>query len=104
MRESHEFRTSIRHKLFKEQNGICVYCKKQIKDKPSLDHVIPLDLMDDNEQHIENYVVCCQKCNKNKANYIVFSNLTDREIYPIIDVDYYFRVKQIINNFKDRRI
>ena len=103
MRESTEFRIELRKKLYKEQNGICVYCRREIKGKPSLDHVIPLDLMEENEKHIENYVVCCQWCNKNKANYVVFSNLTDREIYPMIDVDYYFRVKQIIKNFKDRR-
>lgn len=102
MRETREFRIDTRNRLHKEQNGVCVYCKKEIKGKPSLDHIIPLDLMEENEQHIENYVVCCQSCNKNKANHIVFSNLTDREIYPLIDVDYYFRVKEIIKNFKDR--
>lgn len=102
MRESDSFRIDTRKRLYNEQNGVCVYCKKEIKGKPSLDHVIPLDLMEENEQHIENYVVCCQPCNKNKGNLIVFSNLTDKEIYPMIDVDYYFRVKQIIKNFKDK--
>lgn len=103
MRETREFRIDTRKRLYNEQNGVCVYCKKEIKGKPSLDHVIPLDLMEENEQHIENYVVCCQSCNKNKGNHIVFSNLTDREIYPLIDVDYYFRVKEIIKNFKDKK-
>ncbi len=102
MRETTEFRIDTRKRLYDEQNGVCVYCKKEIKGKPSLDHVIPLDLMEENEQHIENYVVCCRSCNKNKGNLIVFSNLTDREIYPMIYVDCYFRVKQITKNFKHK--
>ena len=98
MRESKQFRLNTRETLFTEQKGVCVYCGEMIKGKPSLDHVIPLDLMEENDEHIENYVVCCTPCNKNKGNRVVFSNLMDRIIYPMIDVDYYFRVKDIIKN------
>jgi len=98
MREDKTFRIKTRERLYKEQNGVCVYCKEKIKGKPSLDHVIPLDLMEENEQHIENYVACCPECNKNKRNHVVFSCLTDGIVYPMIDVDYFFRVKQIVKN------
>lgn len=101
MRESHDFRTSTRARLFKEQKGVCVYCKRPIKGKPSLDHVIPLHHMEENDEHLENYVVTCIGCNKRKGDLIVFSNLADREIYPMIDTPYFFRVYDIQFNNKD---
>jgi CRISPR/Cas system Type II protein with McrA/HNH and RuvC-like nuclease domain len=99
-RESHDFRISMRERLFEVQNGICVYCKKKIVGKPSLDHVIPLNL--GGGSYDENFVVCHTQCNKNKLDYIVFSSLEDKEIYPLIDVPYFFKVSYIqTNKFKE---
>jgi CRISPR/Cas system Type II protein with McrA/HNH and RuvC-like nuclease domain len=103
MRESGSFRIAMRAKLYKSQNGVCAYCKRLIKGKPSLDHIIPLNAMEVNEYNQENYVVTCIACNKRKGDRIVFSNLLDREIYPIIDVPYFFRLNDIQYNFKDKK-
>jgi len=102
MRESHDFRISLRQKLFKDQNGICAYCNKPIIGKPSLDHVIPLDSMEDNDQNPANYVVSCIGCNKRKGNHLIFTNLLDGEIYPMVDVPYFFHVYDIQYNFRDK--
>lgn len=103
MRESGTFRISMRAKLFKSQNGICGYCHRKIKGKPSLDHIIPLNAMEENDCHLDNYIVTCIACNKRKGDRIVFSNLFDKEIYPIIDVPYFFRINEIQYNFKDKK-
>ena len=101
MREEHKFRITTREMIFKEQGGICIYCKKPIVGKPSLDHIIPIE---HHEPYADgNYVVTCIPCNKRKGNRIVFSNLFDREIYPIIDIPYFFKWDYIqTNNFKER--
>ena len=96
MRESHQFRIEMRKKKFQEQNGICLYCRKPIVGKPSLDHIIPVDL--GNGIGEDNFCVACEPCNKNKLNYVVFTNLFDREIYPVISVPYFFRAKYIQTN------
>jgi CRISPR/Cas system Type II protein with McrA/HNH and RuvC-like nuclease domain len=101
VREDHKFRIDTREMIFKEQEGICVYCKKPIIGKPTLDHIIPIQ---DHEAYSEdNYVVCCIKCNKNKGNYIVFTNLFDKEIYPVITVPYFAKWDYIqTNKFKEK--
>ena len=102
-RESHEFRKSTRARLAKEQGNVCAYCKRPIKGKPSLDHIIPLNAMEENDAHEENYIVSCVPCNKRKGDYIVFSLLSDRMIYPMIEVPFFFRAKEIQFNFKDKK-
>jgi len=89
-RESKKFRLSTRESLYKSQNGLCAYCKRVIKGKPSVDHIIPVSLMDENKCNPDNYVVTCIGCNKRKGDNIIFSNLIDREIYPVIDIPYFF--------------
>lgn len=103
MRETHSKRISLRARLFKEQNGICGYCGRKIKGKPSLDHIIPLDLMEENFEHPENYIVTCIPCNKRKGNSVVFSSLEDRKVYPMLDIPYFFRASEIQYNHKDRK-
>lgn len=95
-RDSHKNRIEKRANLFKHQKGICGYCHKPIKDKPSLDHIIPIVLGGDNS--IENSIVCCKNCNYHKHDYIVFSSVYDKMVYPIIDVPFFFRVKEIVSN------
>lgn len=98
MRETAKFRIEKREELFKEQEGKCGYCREEIKGKPSLDHIIPLVLCTEDDNHEDNYIVTCPKCNKNKADYIIFCNLFDREFYPVIDVPYFFRLDYIQRN------
>jgi len=103
MREDHAKRISLRARLFKQQNGVCGYCKRKITGKPSLDHIIPLNHMDENLEHPENYIVTCIACNKRKGDSIIFSNLFDKEVYPIVDIPYFFRSSEIQYNYKDRK-
>lgn len=99
MRESHDDRIRIRKEKIKEQNGICVYCNKKIEGKASLDHIIPVILGGGVGE--ENLVACHKYCNVNKRDLIVFSNLYDRIIYPIVNIPYFFKVDYIqTNNFK----
>ena len=94
MREDHKVRIETRHRLFKEQKGVCVYCEKKIPiEKASLDHIIPVHYLEVNIGE-NNLVMCCKRCNKNKGNMFIFTNLFDRIIYPIqiiptIYQDYY---------------
>ena len=104
MRESNEFRITMRIKKFKEQNGVCLYCDKPIIGKPSLEHIIPIELGGEIGDEA-NLCVTCVPCNKNKLSLIVFTNLYDRLVYPIVDIPYFFRVKYIqTNNFKGRKL
>jgi 5-methylcytosine-specific restriction endonuclease McrA len=81
MRETHQDRIRIRKDLWEQQNKICVYCKSVIPyEKASLDHIIPVILLDQNIGE-SNLIVCCKACNKAKGNMVVFSNLYDKEIY-----------------------
>lgn len=99
MRESHEFRITTREKLWKEQKGKCAYCDRIItKEKASLDHVIPLDLTKESNYDIDGYVVTCKRCNKEKGNHIVFTNLIDKIVYPIVDIPYFFQANYIQRN------
>lgn len=102
-RESSKKRVSMRKELYFLQQGQCPYCKQSISpDKASLDHIIPVDKMD-GLSHKENLIMCCKKCNRNKGNHIVFSLLLDRNIYPMVDVEAFFRVNEIINHTKIRK-
>lgn len=102
MRESSEFRITMRTKKYKEQEGICAYCNELIYGKPSLDHVIPV--YQGGDSYDENFVVCCPKCNISKLDYIVFTNLEDRIIYPMISMPFIFKWNYITtNNFKGEK-
>ena len=95
-REDPKFRIETREQLFKEQGGRCIYCDEQIIGKPSLDHMVPLNI--GGGSYIENFVVCCPECNKSKLDYVVFSNLEDRIIYPMITIPTIFRWSYIQTN------
>jgi len=104
MRESHEFRITTRDTLWKEQDGKCGYCGKKIDlYHASLDHIIPI--FHSKEKYMkDNFIVTCHYCNVSKSDMIVFTNLFDRVIYPIIDVPYFFQVKYIqTNKFKEEK-
>jgi hypothetical protein len=102
-REDAKFRISTRQRLWKEQEGICIYCNRQVPaDKASLDHIIPVDLSDE-RSHPDGLVMTCKRCNKEKLNYIVFTNLYDRIIYPMIDTVYIYQAYYIQKNFKDKK-
>lgn len=99
MRESHEFRISTREKLWKEQGGRCSYCNKTItKEQASLDHVCPINLTKKTNYDINGYVVTCKRCNKEKDNHIIFTNLYDRIVYPLVDIPYFFQSNYIQRN------
>jgi hypothetical protein len=104
VREDHKFRIDTREMIFKEQEGICVYCKKPIKGKPSMDHIIPV-FIGGNLYDKDNLVCCCVRCNKAKGDHIVFSSLEDKEIYPMIqEIPYFFRASYIqTNKFKENK-
>lgn len=102
MREHHAKRIDIRAKLYVEQDGTCVYCHRKIVGKPSLDHIVPVDALDD-PLGDENLVVTCVACNKRKGNHTVFLNLYDKEYYPMIDIPYFFQARYIQYNHKDRK-
>jgi CRISPR/Cas system Type II protein with McrA/HNH and RuvC-like nuclease domain len=102
-RENHQHRINMRKHLYEKQNGVCVYCKRIIVyEKCSLDHIIPVVHLDSNIGD-DNLAMSCKYCNINKGDQIVFSNLYDHEIYPIVDVPMIFQWKYIITNFKDKR-
>ena len=102
MRENAKNRISRRERLLAEQNRICGYCDREIIGKGSLDHIVPLILGGDNSE--ENFIVTCEKCNKAKGDYIIFTNLFDRLIYPVLDIPYFFRYNEIISNgYKDNK-
>ena len=103
MREDHKTRISTREKLYKDQNGICIYCGKHITiDKASLDHIIPVLHLEENLGE-SNLVMCCKRCNKLKDNMIVFSNLYDRIIYPILEHKYVYQDYYIHSTTKIRK-
>ena len=102
MREDHKFRIETRERLWEEQDHKCGYCDREItKEKASLDHIIPV--IHAQEAYMkDNFIVACKRCNKEKLDYIVFTNLFDKLIYPVIDVPYFFQAKYIqTNKFKE---
>lgn len=101
MRETHKDRMRIREELWEQQNKICVYCKSVIPyEQASLDHIIPVILLEENIGQ-DNLVVCCKACNKRKGKHIVFTNLLDKEIYPMVYIHRIFRLEYIV---KTRRM
>ena len=90
MREDAYTRVTTRKRLALEQNNICAYCKRPIQGKASLDHVIPIEKLDDNLGEA-NLVATCIPCNKRKGNHFIFSNLFDKEVYPMIDHTYVYQ-------------
>lgn len=102
MREEHNLRIFTRKQLYKEQNKICIYCGKKISyENASLDHIIPVLHLEENIG-INNLVMCCKKCNKNKDSYFVFTNLFDKIIYPMISIPVIFQDRFIHNTKKIR--
>lgn len=102
-REEPIVRIETRHRLWKEQKGICPYCGNHVDpSKASLDHIIPVNHTEENYGP-ENLVMTCKRCNKEKLDYIVFTNLYDKVIYPVIDVPFVFRSGYIQKNFKDKK-
>ena len=103
MRENHKDRINFRKEKWIEQHGICEYCKSHVAlDKASLDHIIPVDLLDESLGK-ENLVMCCKKCNKSKGNHIIFVNLFDKEYYHMVNIPYFFQANYIQKNFKDKK-
>ena len=60
-----EKRADWRRKRTKKQNGMCHWCGN-VMTNPTLDHVIPLSK--GGEDHWENVVAACGRCNQKKAN------------------------------------
>jgi 5-methylcytosine-specific restriction endonuclease McrA len=88
MRTDRESRLARRKRLLEEYGNVCRYCGCAIKENPQqMDHIIPISL--GGEEYDDNVVLVCGNCNK--SNRVVFSCLTDREIYPIIDIELFFR-------------
>ena len=102
-REEHKVRISTREKLWKEAKGVCPYCNKKVPlEKASLDHIIPVNQIEENTNYgPENLTFCCKSCNKMKLDYIVFTNLYDRIVYPIVDIPYFFQARYIQFNKRD---
>ena len=101
-REDHSTRISTRYRLWKEAKGICPYCGRYVPlEKASLDHIIPVNKLDENLGE-SNLLFCCKRCNKQKLDYIVFTNLFDKIIYPIIDHKYFYKERYIQFNKKDK--
>jgi hypothetical protein len=106
MREDHKVRIATREKLMKDQNGLCSYCNKPIKGKASLDHIVPIILCTSGDIELirnVNLTATCIPCNKRKGDRIIFSNLFDKVIYPMIEIPYFYHYNYIIYNHKDRR-
>jgi uncharacterized protein (TIGR02646 family) len=103
MREDAKTRISTRTRLWKEQKGLCPYCKKSIKlEQASLDHIVPVDKLDKNYGE-DNLIVCCKRCNKNKGNHIIFQNIYDGEFYPMVDIPVFFQYDYITSTKKIRK-
>ena len=102
MREPAQDRIEKRERLHKEQHGLCGYCRELIVGKPQLEHIIPVILGGSND--ISNQIVTCHTCNYNKHDYIVFSLIEDRELYPVLDIPFFFRVREIVaNGYKNNK-
>jgi len=105
MREDARFRITTREKLWEEQNHRCGYCNQVItKEQASLDHIIPVNSTKEPVYNEDSYIVTCKRCNKEKLDYIVFTNLYDRIVYPIITIPYFFHYSYITSNWlKEKR-
>lgn len=58
---------SIRRDIYDRDDRTCQYCLKRVGlSELTIDHVLPLDLGGMDE--VTNYVTCCRKCNRDKAN------------------------------------
>jgi CRISPR/Cas system Type II protein with McrA/HNH and RuvC-like nuclease domain len=103
MREDHAVRINTRRRLWEEQNKICAYHNEHIPyGDASLDHIIPVVLLEEMIGE-DNLIVCCKNCNESKGNHIVFSNLYDRVIYPLISIPVIFQDRYIHNTKKVSR-
>lgn len=102
MRETHQDRINLRKKKWKEQQGVCGYCNRPVAlEHASLDHIIPVEALDENLGEA-NLIMTCKRCNRMKGNHIVYTNLFDKLVYPMVEVPYFFQWSNIIKNFKDK--
>lgn len=109
-RENHHTRIAIREQLYAEQGGKCYYCGRLMKKKGegvsgatvTLDHIIPvIEMEESSDTYKDNHVAACMRCNKAKGNFIVFTCLYDRLVYPVIETPFFFRASYIQENFLD---
>jgi CRISPR-associated endonuclease Csn1 len=70
------FKNIIKHQLWIEQKGVCIYSGKRIgqselfSDQTEVDHILPISRsLDDSRQ---NKVVCFRECNRDKENMTPF--------------------------------
>ena len=63
-------RNTVKNKIF-EQNGLCTYCKCDIKLKYHVDHIIPLAKGGEHEP--SNIQILCPSCNVRKSAKLNFS-------------------------------
>ena len=59
---------TLAERLLNKQNGLCLYCKNQIKptDKYEIDHLQPLDDFGNSEEN--NLAILHKRCNQEKSN------------------------------------
>ena len=63
------------------QQKACIYCNKEM-DFATTDHVVPKGWGMKFEYHPHNYVLCCKKCNEQKANTMwVYNSIPLRKVY-----------------------
>lgn len=98
-REVASFRVGTRTRLIEDQSGRCFYCGRVFpEDSFTLDHIIPWSGDREPVYHQDNFVAACVGCNKRKGELVIFSSLLDHKIYPMIDVPYFFRAREIVSN------
>jgi hypothetical protein len=57
----------LRQEVFKECNGLCVYCGNVLSDEFEIDHITPT--IKGGETKKNNLVSCCPECNRFKSDY-----------------------------------
>lgn len=57
----------LRQEVFKECNGLCVYCGNVLSDEFEIDHITPT--IKGGETKKSNLVSCCSECNRFKSDY-----------------------------------
>ena len=67
--ERQDFPIELRRSLYKNQNGKCNLCHKQLKDNEGhIDHIIPFSYVGDEID--DNYQLLCNDCNWSKSNFL----------------------------------
>ena len=57
---------SIREFVYDRDGMICRYCKSDVSERPTLDHLTPVSR--GGGGHVENLAVCCGPCNSSKRD------------------------------------